>query len=218
VDLYLADACARLDPGALTIFEKRYLPVAKRAVERLKVTPLAGDEAIAELREKLFVARPGQKPQIAQYSGRGSLQAWVRSVVVHAAMRADRDVARRSALSDVPEQAEPLTPELVHLKSKYQEEFQAALVEAVNGLSDRDRNVLRQRYLDGLNIDALGVLYGVHRATAARWVSDASEALLDAVSKRLAKRLGLQKGELEGMINMARSGLDLTLSRIFRKE
>lgn len=63
-------------------------------------------------------------------------------------------------------------PELSHLKATFAAEFKFALTLAIDELSVRDRNLLRQSVLDGLTIDQLGKLYRVHRATAARWVDD----------------------------------------------
>ena len=45
-------------------------------------------------------------------------------------------------------------------------------------LSAEDRTLLRQQIVDGLSIDAIGAAYGVHRATAARWLNRARGALV----------------------------------------
>ena len=41
--------------------------------------------------------------------------------------------------------------------------------EAFAALESRERNLLRYALGDGLSVDAIGTLYRVHRATAARW-------------------------------------------------
>jgi RNA polymerase sigma-70 factor, ECF subfamily len=217
-DLYLACACGRLDSHALAIFEQRYLPPAQRALARLDAPRSVTDDLVAGLREKLFFGAPGARPLITEYGGRGGLGAWVRSVVVHAALNAMRKEDKTTALEEAPDLVDPGDPELAYLKSTYGVEFKTALGEGMSLLSDRERNVLRQRYLDGLNIDALGRLYGVHRATVARWITEACDALLSNVRVNLARRLALTESELDSVIRMGRSGLDVTLSRLLRNE
>jgi RNA polymerase sigma-70 factor, ECF subfamily len=216
VDLYLTSACTRGEPRALELFEERYFPLAERAVHRLKLPRTTAEELLAGIREKLFFPTTGARPLVGAFSGRGDLRGWIHTIVVHAAMKARAEGDRKVDLADVSEPVEPHDPELAYLKSLYGREFKLALSDSISALPPRERNILRQRFLDGLNIDALGALYGVHRATAARWINDACDAVLSDVRKRLAQRLGLKAHELDTIIRMAQSELDLSFSRLFR--
>ena len=41
-----------------------------------------------------------------------------------------------------------------------------ALESSIASLSERDRAILKFHFVEGMNIEALGTIYGVHRATA----------------------------------------------------
>jgi RNA polymerase sigma-70 factor (ECF subfamily) len=215
-DLYLACACMGGDKRAIIEFEKRYSRLASHAIGRLRVPAAVADDIIGGLPARLFVGAPEGGPLIAKYEGRSALATWVRSVVVHAALNAQRAEHRHTGIDDAEDLVEPRDPEGAYLKKAYGEEFRAALQEAMASLSDRERNVLRQRFLDGLNIDALGQLYGVHRATAARWVADACESVLAQVRTNLARRIRVSEDELDTIIRAGRGELDTTLSGLLR--
>ncbi len=74
---------------------------------------------------------------------------------------------------------------------------------------------MRQHYLDGLTLDELATLYGTHRATAARWLAAARQALLDGTRQALMSRLRMPRAECESVIRMARSELDMTMRSLF---
>ncbi len=72
-----------------------------------------------------------------------------------------------------------------------------ALRDAIGDSSAEDRTLLRQQIVDQPSIDEVGAAFGVHRATAARWLTRARAALVGATHKRLAERLQLPVSEIE---------------------
>src|SRR5262249_41544036 len=94
----------------------------------------------------------------------------------------------------------------------YRAEFEAAFGQAIGQLSFRQRNIVRYMLREGLSVEKIAVLYGVHAATARRWVAAAREALLDAVRAALQKRLGVTATELESILRLVRSELDRCLA------
>lgn len=216
-DLYLVCACARNDARAIAAFEEHHLPEIDRALARMKLARPLVDDIKGGLRERLLFPREGERSPLATYSGRGGVGAWLRLVAVRAALRSLR------VSKDAPSRPEDLDvampggdPELSHLKSAFAAEFKIALAEAIGALSVRERNLLRQSVLDGLTIDQLGGLYRVHRATAARWVADVRGRVLDEVRRRLMTRLRLDEGELESVMRLARSQLDVSVNRLLQ--
>jgi RNA polymerase sigma-70 factor (ECF subfamily) len=105
-------------------------------------------------------------------------------------------------------------PELSYMKELYRESFRAAFRAALDGLGAREKNLLRQHFVDGLGIDALGRMYGVHRATAARWVQSAREALLAATRREFAARTRVSKRECDSLLRLVQSRFDVTLRRL----
>ena len=63
-------------------------------------------------------------------------------------------------------------------------------------------------------MDALGSLYDVHRATAARWLRSAHEDLGRATRERLATRLRIAPDELASIMQMIESRLEVSLERL----
>jgi RNA polymerase sigma-70 factor, ECF subfamily len=114
----------------------------------------------------------------------------------------------------VPDLAD--SPELAVLKARCRDELRAAFAEALAALSVRERTLLCAHYLDGMTVDDLGRLHGVHRATAARWLDSARGHVLRGVRRHLRHALGLDRRELASAVGLVRSRLDLSLSRLLR--
>jgi RNA polymerase sigma-70 factor (ECF subfamily) len=218
-DLYLACACAHGVPAALLAFESHLLREVDVAVARMKLPPTTVDEVRQQLRQKMLVSTPEAPARLAAYPGTGPLVGWVRAAALWIALDLQRRGTGEAHADDasLPLLVEPGDdPELAYLKSTYRAEFNEAFAQALTALSPRQRNVLRLKYLDGLSIDQLGALYGVHRATAARWAVAAQEALLEETRRRLTERLRLTHSQLDSVLRLISSQLDVNLSRLLR--
>ncbi|KFA90011.1 sigma-70 family RNA polymerase sigma factor [Archangium violaceum] len=219
-DLYLACACAEGLPLAHAAFEARVLPEVHVAVARLKLPPSSVDEVRQLVRQKMLVPGPETPARLAAYPGTGPLSGWVRAAALWIAL----DLRRQRSNQDVSMEDSTLSllvdpgddPELVYLKTTYRAEFNTAITQALANLSPRERNTLRLKYLDGLSIDQLGALYGVHRATAARWVVAAQQALLEETRRLLTERLRLTGSQLDSVLRLISSQIDVSLSRLLR--
>lgn len=211
-DLYLACACARGDQVAIAAFLREMVPHIEAAVLGLGADPAQVDEVRAQLCDALLV---GSSPGIASYAGRGQLRSWVRSIAVRMGMRQLGRTRAAAGGDDVLASlaAEADDPEIEHLKARYGAAFRAAFADALAALTARQRNLLRQHYLDELTVDQLGALYRVHRATAARWVAAAREALFDDTRRRMIEALGLAPTEYDSLLRLLHSQLDLSIQR-----
>src|SRR6185312_1867471 len=112
--------------------------------------------------------------------------------------------------------AVPLDPELALVRSRHAGDFERALQDAFGSLDERERNLLRLHFLDGLGIDGLAPVFGVHRATVARWLAAARERLQDTVLALLRERLAVGERELESLARLVRSDLEISLPSLFR--
>jgi len=104
-----------------------------------------------------------------------------------------------------------IDPLLAALKSRYRDEFRDAFAETAAVLTDRERTLLRYRFLDGLSIDEIGVLYRVHRATVARWLAATRETLFEGTRTRLMSRLAVSDSEVDSVLRLIDSQLDASL-------
>jgi RNA polymerase sigma-70 factor (ECF subfamily) len=219
-DLYLALACTRGDARALTTFEGHCVETIDAALARLGASSDIVAEVKQRLRRSLLVA-DGGAPAIAQFSGRGNLRAWVRVIAVREALALVRQARRDTPIEDalLAQKLMPADdPELAYLKGMYRQEFKHAFAEAMQGLGDRERTLLRQHMLDGLNIDELGALYRVHRATAARWLESARQKLVERTLASLRSRLRVQPEELDSILRLIRSQLDVSVGGLRDKK
>lgn len=215
-DLYIAFAAAHEVPEAIRAIEQVHRPAMWAAVRRIKGAD-AHEDLMQVARNHLFVGRPGQGPAIARYDGRGSLAAWLRVTTFNIVAKAAR--GKRLPLASLDEQSpeiqpDALDPELAFLKQAYRSAFKDAFVAALESLGDRQRTLLRQSVVHQLSVRRIGQMYGVHHATAARWVADAREELLTATRTRLVARLGVEDAELRSILALVRSQLDLSISRV----
>jgi RNA polymerase sigma-70 factor, ECF subfamily len=221
-DLYLAFACGRGDAAALAAFEDVFGNELR--IVRARLGSGAGadaDDFVQHCREKLF-APP--RPKIADYSGQGDLRHWLRVTLVRVLIDWRRSRRQRDAREELDGDrgleaaAQGDDPELDLLKTRYREEFRQAFEQAARALEAQDRNLLRRHFSDGLSIDELGALYGVHRATAARRLARARAELLAGTRRLLADKLALRPAELDSVLRMIESNVHVTLSRVLSSE
>jgi RNA polymerase sigma-70 factor (ECF subfamily) len=62
------------------------------------------------------------------------------------------------------------------------------------------------------------VLHGIHRSSAARWLAQAREALATAVLHDFRERVGVSAAEVEHIVRLVRSQLDITWSRLLTED
>ncbi len=216
-DWVLASECARGTPAAIALFEARLMPQIVGSVRKLRLRPDELESALQRVRTDLLVSAPDRPAGITRYGGRGELVAWLRVSAVRAAMKLARGKGRDVALEEdqLGERVAGASddPELAYMKAVYRPHFREAFREALGALDAKQRTVLKQSLLDGMSIDALASLYQVHRATAARWVSAAREALVAATRARFQARVRVSPRECESIFRVMGSQLDVTLRR-----
>lgn len=215
-DLYLAAGCTIGSPAAIAAFQATMLPVVRPALAKLGLSETIIDETEQRVLVMILVGDP-DRPAIARYSGRGQLRSWVRSIAVRTGRRLAGVSASGEAASEIDLERLALEvhdPELAYLRERYLDEARVALTAAFAALAERPRNVLRQYYIDNLTIDQLAALYRVDRATTARWVIAARSAVLAGVRDQLAARLGTKVEEIDSILRLVRSQLDISLSHL----
>jgi RNA polymerase sigma-70 factor, ECF subfamily len=213
-ELYLAWACAERDPSAIAAFERAHLLQIDQYVRRLGLAEHLMDELRQELRIRLLL---GTDPRIGQYAGRGPLGAWVRVAAIRLAINL-KTQAKGGERTDVDALgalvASPSSPELSAIRGRYGQTFQDALEQALASLDSRDKTLLRMHFVDQLNIDAIGRIYRVHRATVARWLVRIRSQVMADLQARLALDLQSSSSEFRSMLAVIREDLDLSLRRL----
>jgi RNA polymerase sigma-70 factor (ECF subfamily) len=209
-DLYLCCACTLGDPIAMRLVEREASGVVQEAIARVHREPEFVRETLQEFWKKLLV---GPNAKLADYQGRGPLRAWLRVAAARLAIdrqRVERSLSRRA--SDLGESLleQEFGPESALTRAKFHEPFRDALRRAVLALPNKDRNVLRMHVLGRCSIDQIARAYQVHRATAARWLQQTREQLLDSVRADLKIHgCTLSNSEFRSVARIVGTGLDV---------
>jgi RNA polymerase sigma-70 factor, ECF subfamily len=217
-EIYLACACALADPIAIAAFERRYFPAIPAALSRLALGRDEIAEIAQQLRIRLFVADDDGVVRVVAYAGQGQLGGLVRVAALRVGLNLLRARGRLDSgdgeLEDLPIAADD--PALAQLKAQHRVAFKAAFEEAIASLPPRSRSLLDLAIVKGVGIDKVGAIYGVHRATAARWIVAARDELARAVHRALGARLGVARTELADLLPLVESQLELSLERLLR--
>jgi len=216
-ELALALAASRAHPAAIARLERDHRGVIDAMCWRFASAVHSAADLRQILREKLFVAPPGMRPKLAEYAGQGQLDSWLRITAVRVFLDLGRrkDRARETPTADgVLTMPDPGDLSLEVIKAEYRAAVGQAMRDAATALEPADRHLLHQHYVAGLSIDQLGVALGIHRATAARRVVRAREALVGETRALLVTRLQLSDEELDEVIGMVLSRLDVSIPKL----
>jgi RNA polymerase sigma-70 factor (ECF subfamily) len=215
-DLYLACALAIVDERAIAVAERELMPVVRQSAGKIDANPMFVDEATQRVRSKLLVGEGGGAPGIASYRGTGPLARWVRVVATRVAVDLKRVGVKDTDDEGLDQLPAPDDPELALIWQTSADEYRRALASAFETLTRRERTLLRQRYIDNLDIAALGRLHRVNPSTTFRWLRQIEEKLADATRSLLVTRLALSESQLHSMERMVASQLQISLARMLR--
>src|SRR5579859_6494618 len=191
-ELALARACAAGSNTAWEIFltryrEKLYLSALRIAREASAARELA-DTLYADLYGTAL--RDGQRvSKLASYTGRGSLEGWLRTVLSQEYVNRYRRTKRLVSLEEESEEGvqfraaepEPLAP----LDNRLAETTD----EVLGCLSSEDRMVLNAYYLDGRTLAEIARMLHVHESTISRKL----DKLAKSLRKKIVASLGRQR-------------------------
>jgi RNA polymerase sigma-70 factor (ECF subfamily) len=108
-------------------------------------------------------------------------------------------------------------PELDYLKRRYGAELRSAFQSTLGALPRRDATILRLFFLNGITIDAIGRMYKVSGRTVQRWITSVREHILKETRRLLQERLDVGAAELESLLRLAQSQLEMSISRYLKR-
>jgi RNA polymerase sigma-70 factor (ECF subfamily) len=215
-DMALALACAEGLPNALGHCDRLCAGAIAAAVARVDHSADLRDEVRQILWQRIFVGTAADAPRIHSYAGRGPLPAWVAVAAQRVALDLRRSAARSAGGDPLVDQLLPASehPEIDYLRTRYKAEFEAAVREALGGLADRDRLLLKLTIVSGLSHEQLANIYRVNQSTITRWIARAREAVLEETERRVCAALRMPPGEFRSLAGLLLSRLDLSISRV----
>ncbi|QRK12370.1 sigma-70 family RNA polymerase sigma factor [Archangium violaceum] len=214
-----ASACARGEAEALSEFETRFVPQLRKALQQRGMDVATVEEALQLLRVKLFLPSGDRPPRIADYSGQGSLLAWLRVAALRTALNMMRERKLSFDLDEarLEEAAAPLDEaDRRYIKERYRKDFTEAFQEALTALEPRGRTLLRLHLVEGVGTAQIARAYRVDRSTVKRWLAQSRETLREEVRVRLAARIGVDTPALGSLLLELQSQLDLSIRSALR--
>jgi RNA polymerase sigma-70 factor len=200
-DLFLAIACSQEDRVAWEHFADDYLPVLRHFAAQACGNSSEGEDLAQEIAAKMLE----EKKRLAGYNGRGSLAGWLRVAVSHAAVDRFRRMRRQVSLEDLQDSAMQNALagqgriEEETLDSHWGQVISDVASEQISKLSARDRLLLGLYYLRGVPLKTIGRQFGIHEATASRWLDRLRQGIRKQVERELRKKYGLRAGEIQSM-------------------
>ena len=214
-DLYLLCAYGRGDAEAVRAIEGRYMSRVEAGLLRLGATRPMIEDIRQVLHQRLLSADRLDVGSL-RYNGKGPLVRWLYVAASRAALDVWRKERRVARVADEVLERVMLGEdhEAAYLKLRYRSEFKAAFQAAFATLSIRERNVLRYNVLDGLNVEQIGSIYRVHRATVARWIAAARQQLLVKTRAAMLRTIRAEHATFESVMRLIESDLEVSLRRL----
>ena len=220
-DVHLAAACLDGKPAAVEAVRQLLTREVGFAATKTTATREQIADVVGNLSRILFVDEPERPAALREYSGRGDLKSYLRVMAMRDLTRVVNRGRREVGIEDdgLIDRLVPATdPELSILRAQYRDVVDQAMRAALASLDERNRALLRYAFIDGWNVDRVGEVYNVHRATAARWIAAAREKLGERIRDELASRLKIEVGEIDSIVRLVQSRIDVSLDRVLRAD
>jgi len=213
-ELALARACAAGHNSAWEIFLTRYREKLYQCALRIA----REDSAARELADTLYAdlygtnTREGVRvSKLASYTGRGSLEGWLRTVLAQEYVNRYRRTKRLVSLDEESEEGvqfrapdpEPAGADL---------RLAQATDEVLGLLSGKDRTVLSAYYLDGRTLAEIARMLGVHESTISRKLDRLAKALRKQILAGLVRR-GMSRRQAEEALEVDVRDLQIDIRR-----
>lgn len=219
-DIWLALGIAHGNDYALN-WLKQWVHREAQKLPRVKIEQQWTSEVESRTLRIVAVKVDDALPKIANYRGRGPLQAWLRTVLIRTARAmiekhpaVDNAEIEKIALGSG--RHDDLEQEV--LKNRFRGLLGPALRAAAGRLSSKERALIAMHYIDELSIDEIGAAYQIHRATAARWLNQARAHFLEATRDSVAQAANVGRLEVDSLIRHVKSHLDLSLRAVLETQ
>jgi RNA polymerase sigma-70 factor (ECF subfamily) len=214
-ELALARACAAGSNSAWEIFLTRYREKLYQSALRIA----REDSAARDLADTLYAdlygtnAREGQRvSKLASYTGRGSLEGWLRTVLAQEYVNRYRKTKRLVSLDEESEEGVQFSaPESEPLASA-DDRLTQATDEALGSLSGEDRLILSSYYLDERTLAEIAHMLGVHESTISRKIDKLAKVLRKQILSGLGRR-GLSRRQAEEALEVDVRDLQFDIRR-----
>ncbi len=219
-ELALARACAAGHNAAWEIFLTRYR-------ERLYLSALRiarEDSAARDLADTLYAElygttiRDGERvSKLASFTGRGSLEGWLRTVLAQEFVNRYRRTKRLVSLDEEGEDGSQFAAPEPEPAPSPDSRLEFATDAALASLSGEERMILAAYYLDGRTLAEIARMLGVHESTISRKVDKLAKSLRKKVLANMIQQ-GMARRQAEEALEMDVRDLRLDIRRSLAQE
>jgi RNA polymerase sigma-70 factor (ECF subfamily) len=219
-ELALARACAAGHNSAWEIFLTRYREKLYQSALRIA----REDSAARDLADTLYAelygtnTRDGERAsKLASFTGRGSLEGWLRTVLAQEFVNRYRRTKRWVSLDEESEEGSQFAaPEPEPLPSA-DHRLESATSAALGALSGEDRMVLASYYLDGRTLAEIARMLGVHESTISRKVDKLATSLRKKIVAGMQQQ-GMDRRQAEEALEVDVRDLQVDIRRSLAQE
>ncbi|HEY6337900.1 MAG TPA: sigma-70 family RNA polymerase sigma factor [Candidatus Sulfotelmatobacter sp.] len=214
-ELALARACAAGSNPAWDVFLTRYRE--KLYLSALRVA--REDSAARELSDALYADLYGtalrggvRVSKLASYSGRGSLEGWLRTVLAQEYVNRYRRTRRLVSLDEESEEGVQFHAPEPEPAVSADPRLESATDEALADLSAEDRMILSAYFLDGRTLAEIARMLGVHESTISRKLDKLAKAVRKQILAGLSRR-GMTRRQADEALQIDVRDLQLDIRR-----
>jgi RNA polymerase sigma-70 factor, ECF subfamily len=198
-ELALARACAGGNERAWEVFLLRYreklYDIAAGIVREYSSSRELADALYADLYGT--ETRAGQRvSKLASYTGRGSLEGWLRTVMAQQYINRYRQQKRLVSLDEESEEGRQFAAPNPEPDPPEDSRVCAATDEVLTALSAEERFLLAGYYLDGRTLAEVARMLGVHESTVSRKLDKLAKSLRKRIASLLVER-GMSRAQAE---------------------
>ncbi len=214
-ELAMARACARGNEAAWEVFLTRYREKLYGAAHSIASEDSAARELADSLYADLYGTRSADGRRISKldsFTGRGSLEGWLRAVLAQEYVNRYRRQQRLVSLEEQTDagaqfRAAERDPSQVH-----DPRLEEATDQALAALPGEDKFILAGYYLDERTLAEIARLLGVHESTVSRRLERITTTLRKSILVRLLKH-GMTSREARQTMEVEVSELSLDVRR-----
>jgi RNA polymerase sigma-70 factor (ECF subfamily) len=214
-ELALARACALGSEAAWEIFLMRFREKLFTAAH----TMVPGDANARELADSLYADLYGTRAtdgrrisKLNSFTGRGSLEGWLRAVMAQEYVNHFRRQQRLVSLEEQTEAGTQFEAESPDPTQAIDARLREATDKALGALAAEDKFILANYYLDDRTLAQTARLLGVHESTISRKVEKITAATRKAILSGLMTR-GMSRKEAEQTMEVEVAELSLDVRR-----
>ncbi len=219
-ELALARACAAGHNSAWESFLTRYREKLYQAALRIA----REDSAARDLADSLYAelygtsTRDGERIcKLASFTGRGSLEGWLRTVLAQEFVNRYRRTKRLVSLDEENEEGTQFAAPEPEPVASADSRLESATDAALAALSNEDRMVLAAYYLDGRTLAEIARMLGVHESTISRKVDKLAKSLRKKILAGLVQR-GMARRQAEEALEVDVRDLRVDIRRSLAQE